>query len=72
MRSVAKDTKETAKHSKPELERRVFRKDVQKCTAESEKNAGLSSLFFLSMQRVDVELPLYVFKVTISNLHHSG
>lgn len=77
MHSVAKDTKETAKHSKPGLERQVFRKGVQKRTAKSEKNAVLFSLFFLGMQRVDVKLPLCVFKVTISNSHpcvqaHSG
>lgn len=77
MCSVAKDTKETAKHSKPEFEGRVFRKGVQKCTAKSERNAVLFSLFFLSMQRMDVKLPLCVFKVAISNSHpcvqaHSG
>lgn len=61
MRSVAKDTKVTAKHSKPELKKRAFRKTVQKCTVKSEKYAVLFSLFYLSMWRVDVKLPLCVF-----------
>lgn len=43
MRSVAKDTKVTAKHSKPELKQRAFRKSVQKCTVKSEKYAMLFS-----------------------------
>lgn len=43
MRSVAKDTKETAKHSKAELKKRAFRKTVQKCTVKSEKCAVLFS-----------------------------
>lgn len=55
----------------------VFRKGIQKCTAKSAENAVLFSLFFLSVEKVDVKLPLCVFKVTISNSHpcvqaHSG
>lgn len=44
MHSVAKDTKVTAKHSKPELKKRAFRKTVQKCTVISERYAVLFPL----------------------------